>query len=216
MIKIDKNFLITSVDLYWFYQSLEFINEPIINLLKTEELGKEASESFNYRSYPFLLGEKEYTIETFNNEVLLLNSEKEKWIKEIQDSYSKEIDKKLQRVKENPENYKKTEIYISGMALADLNAFYGIDFEKMIRAWMTDFGYNVEKICQKATFENYIKSSIDDVYWKFISIGKVVKNETFGFTYQYLDFYLEKCLEEDLNPIDQKFIKEERKENEKR
>lgn len=101
------------------------------------------------------------------------------------------------------------------MALADLNAFYGIDFEKMIRAWMTDFGYNVEKICQKATFENYIKSSIDDVYWKFISIGKVAKNETFGFTYPYLDFYLEKCLKEDLGPIDQKFIEEEKKENER-
>lgn len=216
MIKIDKNFLITSVDVYWFYQSLESINEPIINLLKTEELGKEASESFNYRSYPFLLGEKEYTIETFNNEVLLLNSEKEKWIKEIQDSYSKEMDKKLQRVKENPENYKKTEIYVSGMALADLNAFYSIDFEKYIKAWLTDFGYEVTNIFQKATVESYIKSSLDDCYWKVMSKSRVLVNDTFGFSYQYLDFYLEKCLKEDLDLIDQKFIEEERKENEKR
>ena len=219
MIKIKADYLPIAVNMLEYYHNLDHVIETILELLKKEdnvELKEGSSESCDNDSGPFLIGEKEYTFSTFKDEILLLNGERQKWIKNINDSYAKEIVEKLKKLETTPENYKKTNIYISGMALADLNAFYGIDFEKMIRAWMTDFGYNVEKICQKATFENYIKSSIDDVYWKFISIGKVAKNETFGFTYQYLDFYLEKCLEEDLNPIDQKFIKEERKENEKR
>jgi hypothetical protein len=214
MIRLNPQHLIECAELYWAQKDLYIHCRPIIEQIKNEIIAKEqigefqegSIKSIDYESYPFLIGDKEYTLKTFKEEILFLESEKEKWINEIIDSYSREIDNKIQRIIECPENFKKTNIFASGIFLNNIRALYQTNYEKYIKGWFSDFGYNVINIFQKATVENHIQSDFDNCYWKVITTEKVFINDKFGFSYRHPEFYFEKCSKTDLDSLDQQFI----------